>query len=243
MVSHSYKRSEPYPRLRIESWCLSVPRPGGSGRGAPRTSPALACVDAGRASTPNHRAPRSLADVVFCATHAEVASIYSRMTPLAYFLTFRCYATWLPGDQRGCSDRHHRAHGAPRSPPSVPLHIVTARQLLGPPVTLDARARAVVEAAIRARCTHAAWTLYAVNVRTNHVHLVVGAVGPPERMMNQMKSWVTRRLREADAITEGSHPWSRHGSTRYLWTSEALGAACRYVVDGQGVPLEGCGRE
>jgi hypothetical protein len=162
------------------------------------------------------------------------------MPPLAYLLTFRCYATWLPGDARGCSDRGHRAYGTPRSPPCLPLRIATTRRLEHAPVALDMAARVVVDAAVRDRCAHANWVLHAVNVRTNHVHVVLGAAAPPERMMNQLKSWATRRLLEAAAIAGGIRPWSRHGSTRYLWTTEAIEAACRYVVEGQGALLDKC---
>ena len=31
--------------------------------------------------------------------------------------------------------------------------------------------------------------------------------------------------------------WARHGNTRWLWKSENVSAAIRYVVDGQGDPM------
>jgi REP element-mobilizing transposase RayT len=161
------------------------------------------------------------------------------MPPLAYLITFRCYATWLPGDARGCSDRGHRAPGMPRSAPCLPLRAATVRRLEHPPFALDAAARATVDAAIRDHCDHAGWVLHAVNVRTNHVHVVLSGAAPPERMMGQMKSWATRRLVEAGVIARGTRPWSRHGSTRYLWTADGVGAACRYVVEQQGAVLAG----
>jgi REP element-mobilizing transposase RayT len=162
------------------------------------------------------------------------------MLPLAYLLTFRCYASWLPGDARGCSERGHRAYGTPRSAPCLPLRVATARRLEQAPVVLDATGRAVVDAAIREHCDHADWVLHAINVRTNHVHAVLGSALPPERMMNQLKSWATRRLRQEAVIAGETRPWSRHGSTRHLWTIEAVEAACRYVVQGQGVVLKRC---
>jgi hypothetical protein len=33
-------------------------------------------------------------------------------TPLAYFITFRAYGTWLHGDKRGSVDRHNNRYGA-----------------------------------------------------------------------------------------------------------------------------------
>ena len=55
--------------------------------------------------------------------------------------------------------------------------------------------------------------------------------------MNDFKSYATRKLREAGLCDAESKVWSRHGSTRRLWTEEAVESACRYVIDGQGVEL------
>ena len=35
---------------------------------------------------------------------------------LAYFITFRCYGTWLHGDERGSVDRFHNIYGMPFIP-------------------------------------------------------------------------------------------------------------------------------
>jgi len=56
-------------------------------------------------------------------------------------------------------------------------------------------------------------------------------------MLNMLKSWATRRMIEAGSLPAGARAWSRHGSTRHLWTSEAIAVASRYVTDGQGAPL------
>jgi REP element-mobilizing transposase RayT len=76
--------------------------------------------------------------------------------------------------------------------------------------------------------------LEAVAVRSNHVHLVVGAQQAPERVMNAFKSWATRALTGAGALERGAKVWARHGSTRYLWQSDAVSEACRYVLEQQG---------
>ena len=36
--------------------------------------------------------------------------------PLAYFITFRAYGTWLHGDERGAVDRRHNDYGTPYLP-------------------------------------------------------------------------------------------------------------------------------
>ena len=95
------------------------------------------------------------------------------------------------------------------------------------PFVLETASREVIDTAIRDVCVHRGWTLHALNVRTNHVHLVVSTGSTPEQMMTSLKAWCTRRLRQAGLIPEGIKPWSRHGSTRYLWQIHEIEAACQ----------------
>src|SRR5215831_10552001 len=95
-----------------------------------------------------------------------------RSTPVGYLITFRCYGTWLHGDERGSIDRHHRTYGAPGLPPSEMRRQRDRDLLKQAPVTLNANQRPVVEAAIRETCAIRKWNLRTVNVRTNHVHAV-----------------------------------------------------------------------
>jgi REP element-mobilizing transposase RayT len=106
-----------------------------------------------------------------------------------------------------------------------------------PPYGLDESRRAIVLASLLERCAERHWSLLAAHVRTNHVHLVAEAEVPPERIMNDLKSFVSRSLslRALDAPTRKR--WARHGSTRWLWTRKDVWAAIRYVVDGQGDPM------
>lgn len=91
----------------------------------------------------------------------------------------------------------------------------------------------MVHAAIVNVCGHNQWTLHALNVRTNHVHVVVSTDAPPERAMNAFKSWSTRRIRESLESRRESRLWTRHGSTRWLWDRNALDGAVVYVRDRQ----------
>jgi len=52
--------------------------------------------------------------------------------------------------------------------------------------------------------------------------------------MNSLKSWSTRRMVAAGVLKAGTKAWTRHGSTRYLWTQGQLLAAFRYVAEAQG---------
>ena len=157
--------------------------------------------------------------------------------PLAFFITFRCYGTWLPGDERGWTDRPVSARDVPLRSGHPGLHAIAHAAMAHRPFALESPHRAIVRAAIRDVCTYRGWKLHALNVRTNHVHLVVSASLGPDQVMASLKAWSTRRLREAGLIDEGTRPWSRHGSTRYLWRVDEIETACWYVLEEHGRDL------
>jgi hypothetical protein len=86
--------------------------------------------------------------------------------PLAVFFTFRCYGTWLHGDERGSIDRHQNIYGTPRLPNNPNWKQSNQEQLQYAPVTLNAarrkigharRARNLLKAALgtnRFECSH-----------------------------------------------------------------------------------------
>src|SRR6266545_3587110 len=93
--------------------------------------------------------------------------------PQAHLITFRCYGTWLHGDERGAVDRFHHRYKARFAPPNERRYKHNRAMLKGEPVLLDAKRRASVERSIRETCTIRMWRLHAVSVRTNHIHIVV----------------------------------------------------------------------
>jgi REP element-mobilizing transposase RayT len=105
--------------------------------------------------------------------------------------------------------------------------------------TFDERSRGVVEAAIREVIEYRNWGLYALAVRTNHVHIVVCAEVPPSILLHDFKSRATRLLREAGLASENERIWARHGSTRYLHTPDDIRHAIEYAMEGQGGDLSG----
>jgi REP element-mobilizing transposase RayT len=161
----------------------------------------------------------------------------SQTEPLAYFITFRCYDTWLPGDRRGWTDRPGRSLRPTLRSGHPGLLSEAEEGMVQRPLALASTHREVVDASIRDVCAHRGWRLHGLNVRTNHVHLVVSANQTPEQVMTSLKAWSTRRLRETGLISGEIKPWSRHGSTRYLWRVDEIEAACRYVLEGQGGDL------
>ena len=157
--------------------------------------------------------------------------------PLAYFITFHTYGAWLHGDARGSVDRGHNIPGTPLLDPDPQRERAGLERCLHAPVTLDAPARRVVQRTIVEVCEHREWPIHELNVRLNHVHVVLSAAAPVEQAMRSLKSWSTRRLKEAGLLPPGGKTWSRHGSTRYLWKPYEIEASCRYVLDGQGADI------
>jgi REP element-mobilizing transposase RayT len=154
--------------------------------------------------------------------------------PLAYFITFTTYGTWLYGRDPGSVDRQHNAPGTPFLPPDAGLEAEQRRALRQSPYVLDEPRREVVLRTIREVALHRGWKLWAVHVRTNHVHIVVTASAKPEKVMADFKAWASRRLREAFGEDTDRDRWTQHGSTRWLNSSAALEGAIAYVVEEQG---------
>ncbi len=157
--------------------------------------------------------------------------------PLAYLITFRCYGTWLHGDERGSKDRKHNQFGSPTIPPNPNLVRFELTRLKHRPTILGPRHRQLVEKAVREVCDHRHYLLRAINVRTNHVHSVVSAMSKPEPVLNAFQSYSTRALRRSGLIPRDVKPWARHGSTVYLWKERAVAKAIEYVLLGQGKDL------
>jgi REP element-mobilizing transposase RayT len=178
--------------------------------------------------------------------------------PLAYFLTWSTYGTWLPGDARGWIQ-----YGHGWQLPDVVRKMEAEARMAGDACRLDAEQRVVVERQVVETCNLRGWELHAVNCRSNHLHVVVTADEAPKIVRNQLKAWCTRRLKEMEAKrrlaqhvprgrsglvldVDASSPtrsvsedvirekwWAERGSQRFINDSESLEAAILYVRDGQ----------
>lgn len=156
------------------------------------------------------------------------------MPVLAYFITWTTYGTWLHGDPRGSVDDDHNKYGSPMLEPDALRNRSTARALSEAPFTLDIEARRVVRRAIRDHAEHRRWRIDALSVRSNHVHIVLAAPShTPEIVAGQLKSWSTRRLREAGLLGDRRHVWTKMASTRWINTDASHLAAVDYVNNHQ----------
>ena len=148
--------------------------------------------------------------------------------PLAYFITFTTRGSWLHGDARGS------VKDGQFISPNERWEQTELQALNNPPLVLSPDQRSTVEQALRDVCCKRLWTLHEVNVRSNHVHIVVTAKETkPEKVMGDLKARATFALRKTKAISEKQKPWTEHGSTRYLFTHEEYVHACHYVRDCQ----------
>jgi REP element-mobilizing transposase RayT len=77
-----------------------------------------------------------------------------------------------------------------------------------------------------------------MNVRTNHVHVVV-SIGTTKasRALNALKANATRQMREDGNWKSARTPWADKGSERHLWNERSVALAIDYVNNGQGGKL------
>ena len=107
--------------------------------------------------------------------------------PLAYFITFTTYGSWLHGEAPGSVDDVHNIPGTPFIEPNSQRRAVNRQQLTQDPYLLDANRREIVRDAIVEECKFRGWTLHALHVRTDHVHLVVTAERDPDFVLRVLE--------------------------------------------------------
>ena len=155
--------------------------------------------------------------------------------PLAYLLTFRTFGTWLPGDPRTAVKRDGwNRRGHPRYPKNETLERWMSDEMGQGPFIFNDQMRRVVDGAIRELCGRRGYGLKALNVRTNHAHVVLSAAQKPERIVDALKANATKALREIGLISVDTKVWSRGRSRRYLWKPRHILAAIEYTLYGQG---------
>ena len=105
--------------------------------------------------------------------------------PLAYFLTWGTYGTWLPGDERGWTK-----YGKGWQRPAPIRELEAAALMTDDACRLDREQRQLVERTIAEVCRHRGWHLHAVNCRSNHLHVVVTSGRAPKVVRSQLESMV-----------------------------------------------------
>ena len=154
--------------------------------------------------------------------------------PIACHITFTTYGSWLHGDKRGSVDKGHNQYGSAFVSPNSGLHKKVQAFLKNPPVILEKIIREVVLEAVLRVCGFRGWVAHAIHVRSNHIHIVVSGDAEPESMMRDFKAYATRTIKKnSNNQALIRKYWSRHGSTKYLWTKENLVSSVEYVKNKQ----------
>ena len=160
----------------------------------------------------------------------NAASAIFQPDPLAFFLTWTTYGSWMPGDARGWADDR----GAIREP-NARLARVAAGLMRGTSVVLTCAQRDTVERVIHEHCDFRGWTLHAATCRTTHVHVVVTAAErTPDEVLGSLKARCSRQLSHR---AKGPRTWwTRGGSRRRIYDTRSLENVVMYVVECQDKP-------
>lgn len=153
----------------------------------------------------------------------------SMQDPLAFFITWPTYGTWLPGDQRGWVEYHHGWRL-----PSSDLEKLCKTKMTESQCLLSVAEREIVVAQVSETCDYRGWQLFAVDCRSNHAHIVIGVSDTnPKKIRIDIKAWCTRRLKEKSNPNRRNW-WAERGSIRWIWNRQSLVKVVEYVGLAQG---------
>ncbi|WP_442507641.1 transposase [Novipirellula sp. SH528] len=148
--------------------------------------------------------------------------------PIAFFITWPTYGTWLPGNQRGWIEYRHGWQLPNRNLEQMCETRMTEKQCL-----LTFSQRQIVSAQVAETCEFRRWTLHAVDCRSNHAHIVISAANTePKKIRKDIKAWCTRRLKE-NSLSTRENWWAERGSIRYVLNYESLATVVEYVTEAQ----------
>jgi hypothetical protein len=148
--------------------------------------------------------------------------------PLAYLITLRYYGTWLHGDGRGSYRRSAESRRV-RVPPRPRLVTAETEQLIFPfnSIRVSGRlSKTLFEKYVFIAGLRCMRSTQERIMCTQASQLQCAGVD-----FGGFKSYATRALGTA-GLDKNIQPWSRHGSTVYLWKERHLNKGIEYVVLG-----------
>ena len=150
-------------------------------------------------------------------------------SPIAFFITWTIYGTHLQGDLRGWRQRRKG-----NQLPKPRLAEWRRDRLKHPILLLSDQQRTTVEKECQQHCDHRGWHLWTVDARTNHVHVVVTAIGYSGAIVrDQLKANSTRGLREQWEQFLDRPVWTAGGDWQCINNEEDLESAILYVSEAQ----------
>jgi len=149
--------------------------------------------------------------------------------PLAFFITFTVYGTFLQGDARWW-----RSRGKGSQQPQPKLERWHRDRLNHDVILLNDEQRAAVQTEIERLCVFRGWKLWKANPRTNHVHVVVTAPGyAGAKVRDQIKPNCTRVIRESWPVFVDRPVWTVGGDWQCVDTEEELEQVILYAGEAQ----------
>jgi REP element-mobilizing transposase RayT len=149
--------------------------------------------------------------------------------PLAFFVTWTVYGTFLQGDERGWRRRRKGQQS-----PQPKLSQWRRDRLKHPILLLNDEQKSVVEQEIERHCQKRGWHSWSKSARTNHVHAVVTARGcAGSKVRDQLKANATRGLRENWEDFRGRPVWTALGDWECINTENELECVILYVSEAQ----------
>ena len=177
---------------------------------------------------------RILAYEYFRRSRDRKGAVELASQPVIYPITLACYGRHRHGSESGSVDREQNVPGTPILDVDSARAAAARERMDQAPYNLDQVRRDAVLETIQEVCGHRGGSLLAAHVRSNHVHTVVEAEVPPERVMSDFKTYSSRRPNRMRLDEPNRKRWARHGSTRWLWKPGQVSAAIQYVVAEQG---------
>jgi len=149
--------------------------------------------------------------------------------PLAYFITWTVYGTFLQGDPRGWNRRRQGYQ------PPLPRLVQWRRERLKfALLLLNGDHQAAVAAEIRRMADFRGWQLWAARVQANHVHVAVAANGfVGSKVRDQLKANCTRVLRASWPQFADRPVWTTGGDWHCLNSEDELERVVLYIDEAQ----------
>jgi len=149
--------------------------------------------------------------------------------PLAYFMTWTVYGTHLPGCEKWWRNRSEISLS-----PRPKLEEWCRKELRYPVLTLSVDERHVVKSTVELHANIRKWNLWAVNARSNHVHVVISTQSVLWNVIrDQLKAYCTGDLRLDFSRWRGRPVWTKGGDCEFIDTMDELENVINYVLYGQ----------
>jgi REP element-mobilizing transposase RayT len=148
--------------------------------------------------------------------------------PMGYHITWGTHGTRLHGSPKPHVDRDHNEYGAPLPPTDPQRESESRERMKGEPVHLTIEQRKLVEEAIRDVARRYGWTIHAIAVQSDHVHVVLTAMREGQALRDALKAVASRALNKQFGTQTW---WAEKGSAKYLWERSYFKNAVKYVRD------------